>query len=165
MISLIAVIGKNRELGCNNQLLWKLPQDMQRFKQLTWDHPVLMGRKTFQSIGRPLPGRKNIIVTSQKDFEAPGCEVVNSLEDFLKQYKDNKEGQEKSEEVFVIGGGSIYEQSLPYADKLYLTIVDDAPEADVYFPKYEEAFSEVTRKEEGIDNGLRYAFLELETIG
>lgn len=154
MISIIVVVGKNREIGCKNELLWNLPKDMARFKKVTTGHPVLMGQKTFESIGRPLPDRKNIVVTLDKGFKLENCEVRYSLEDVLKEYK------KKDEELFVIGGGQIYKQSLPYADKLYITEVDDAPEADTYFSDYSE-FKKVVFEEGAEDNGYKIKFLEL----
>ncbi|MEA1926501.1 MAG: dihydrofolate reductase [Patescibacteria group bacterium] len=154
MVSIIVVIGKNREIGCNNKLLWDIPEDMERFKRITTGHTVIMGDKTYESIGYPLPGRKNVVVTLDKNYKAEGCEVKYSLENVL---NDAKEG---SEEVFVIGGGQIYKQSLPYTDKLYLTIVDDAPQADTYFPDYSE-FKKVLSEEKKEHNGIKYRFLEL----
>jgi dihydrofolate reductase len=154
MISIIVVVGKNREIGYKNELLWALPKDMARFKKVTIGCPVLMGQKTFESIGKPLSGRKNIVVTLDRNFKLEDCEVRYSLDDVLKEYKNKKE------EVFVIGGGQIYKQSLPYADKLYITEVDDSPEADVYFPDYSE-FKKIVFEEEIEDNGHKIKFLEL----
>lgn len=154
MISIIAVIGKNREIGCNNKLLWDIPEDMERFKRVTIGRTVIMGDKTYESIGYSLPGRENIVVTLDKNYKAEGCEVKHSLEDVLKNAKEGRE------EVFVIGGGQIYKQSLSYADKLYLTIVDDAPQADTYFPDYSE-FKKVLSEEKKEYNGIKYRFLEL----
>lgn len=154
MISIIVVVGKNREIGCKNKLLWDLPKDMARFKKVTIGHPVLMGQKTFESIGRPLPNRKNIVVTLDKSFRAKGCETRYFLEDVLKEYK------EKNEELFVIGGGQIYKLSLPYADKLYITEVNDAPQADTYFPDYSD-FRNVVFSQDEKDAGYKIKFLEL----
>ncbi len=155
MISIIAVIGKNRAIGYKNRLLWDLPEDMKRFKKITTGHTVIMGDQTFLSIGRPLPNRKNVVLSLDKNFEAPGCEVRNSIDEVLKEYKYLKE------EVFVIGGGKIYELALSWADKLYLTTIEDEPEADTFFPDYSE-FKRVLYTEEGSDNGHIYKFLELE---
>lgn len=155
MISIIAAVGKNRAIGKNNQLLWSIPEDMKHFREKTTGHTVIMGEKTFQSIGRPLPNRKNIVVTLDKSFKAEGCEVRYSLEEVLGEFKDKKE------EVFVIGGGQIYKLSLPYADKLYLTVVDDFPEdADTFFPDYSDFKTVVSEKD--LDNGkYKFKFLEL----
>jgi len=155
MISIIAVVGKNRAIGRNNQLLWQIPEDMEHFKKITWGKTVIMGDKTFLSIGQPLPGRKNIVVTLDPNFQAEGVEINNSLEELLKKAK------ESAEEFFVIGGGQIYAQSLPYADKLYLTLVDDDPaDADTFFPDYSNFSREVSR--EVHNNGeYKFTFLEL----
>jgi dihydrofolate reductase len=155
MISIIVAIGKNRAIGRKNQLLWNIPEDMAHFKKITTGHTVIMGEKTFLSIGKPLPNRKNIVVTLDKNFQAEGVEIRYSLEEVLAEY------QKSAEEVFVIGGGQIYNLSLPYADKLYLTIVDDAPEdADTFFADYSE-FNQVV-SEEKMDNGeYKFVFLEL----
>ncbi|OGG49151.1 hypothetical protein A2678_00800 [Candidatus Kaiserbacteria bacterium RIFCSPHIGHO2_01_FULL_53_31] len=138
-ISVIAVVGKNGELGKDGQLLWHLPDDMKRFKELTMGHPVIMGRKTWESIPgkfRPLPGRTNIIVTRQKDYNATDAIAVNSFPD-ARAATARAEG---SDETFIIGGAELYEQALPSADRLYLTLVDAETEADVYFPPYEDRF-------------------------
>lgn len=154
MISMICAIGKNREIGFKNSLLWDIPEDMAHFKAITSSHTVIMGDKTYQSIGRPLPNRKNIVVTLNKDLQAPGCEVRFDLDEVLREYKKS------TEEVFVIGGGMIYKLSLPMADKLYLTLVDDAPEADVFFPDFSE-FKQIV-KEDDMDNGkYKFKFVEL----
>lgn len=155
MISTIVVVGKNREIGCQNKLLWQLPLDMQRFKKITEGKTVLMGEKTFLSIGKPLKNRKNIVVTLDKKFFAEGVEIRNDLEEVLREYKN------KEEELFVIGGGQIYSLSLSWADRLYLTVINDAPLADVFFPDY-SVFNKVIQKETGVDNGLQFEFLILE---
>lgn len=156
MISIIVAVGKNREIGRKNQLLFNIPEDMQRFIDVTKGHTVVMGEKTFQSIGKPLPGRKNIVVTLDKNYKAPGCETRYSLEDVL------KENKETEEEIFVIGGGQIYKLSLPYADKLYITEVDaEILDADTYFPDYSE-FNKVVYERLSRDNNYKYKFLELE---
>lgn len=155
MISIIAVIGRNREIGYQNKLLWQLPLDMQRFKKITRGKTVLMGEKTFLSIGKPLKNRKNIVVTLDEKFFAEGVEVRNNLEKVLREYKN------KEEELFVIGGGQIYSLSLPWANRLYLTVINDAPLADVFFSDY-SVFNKIIQKETGIDNGLQFEFLILE---
>jgi len=154
MISIICAIGKNNEIGFQNKLLWDIPDDMKHFKDITTGHTVVMGQKTFESIGKPLPKRHNIIVTLDKNYKNPDCEVCYSLENVL------REGKNKPEEIFIIGGGQIYRQSLPYADKLYLTIVDDSPEADTYFPDYSE-FKKITQGKWQKHNKMKYKFIEL----
>src|SRR4030042_1398156 len=142
MLSLIAVIGKNRELGKNNKLLWHLPQDLKRFRTLTNGHPVIMGRKTFESLPGVLPNRTNIVITSQytipgiQEVSIPGIEHVNVVSSLV-QAIDVAKKSPGSEEIFVIGGGPVYAQAIDRADRLYLTVVDaTAPGADTFFPDY-----------------------------
>ncbi len=129
-ISLVVAVSTNNAIGKNNQLLWTLPNDMKFFKNKTWAMPVVMGRKTFEALGKPLNGRFNIVITKQKDFKPEGTTVVDSLEEAIKtayaaDYK----------EVMIIGGGQIYQQSMPIADTLYLTRVDAELEGDTSFPE------------------------------
>lgn len=154
MISIIVVVGKNREIGCKNRLLWNLPEDMQRFKKKTTGHIVIMGDKTFESIGKPLPNRENLIITRDSDYKASGCKIIFSLESLVEKYEKSKE------EVFVIGGGQIYKQFLPFAKKLYITIINESPNADTFFPDYSD-FKNIIKEEKGLDNGHKYTFLEL----
>jgi len=139
-ISLIAAISKGkRALGFQNKLLWKIEGDLPRFKQLTTGHPIIMGRKTYESIGRPLPNRTNIVVSRSGNVtEKEGLVVVDSIEKALDIAKS-----EDDQEIFVIGGGEIYRQSLPFTDRLYLTIVEDEPEADTFFPDYSNFKTEI----------------------
>lgn len=155
MISIIAVVGKNRAIGRNNQLIWNIPEDMEHFRKITMGKTVVMGDRTFESIGKPLPGRKNIVVTLNKDFEAEGVEINHSLDQLL------EEAKKSASEIFIIGGGQIYAKSLPHADKLYLTIVEDSPgDADTFFPDYSAFGREVSR--ENHNNGeYEFSFLEL----
>lgn len=155
IISIIAAIGKNRELGKDNKLLWRIPDDMKRFKMLTMGHPVIMGRTTYESIGKPLLGRINIVLTRDESFNVPGCIVAYSLEEALTIARETDK-----EEIFIIGGGKVYEQALPLADKLYLTIVDGTYDADTYFPKYSR-FTNVVSEKKGEYNNYKYTFLEL----
>lgn len=146
--SIIAAIGKNRELGKGGQLLWHIPEDMRRFKELTMGHPVIMGRKTWESLPekyRPLPNRTNIVVTRQTGYKAEDATVVDGLSDaFL-----TAEKAEGANETFVIGGGELYTAALPYATRLYLTLVDATAEADTFFPPYEQNFK-IISKENGV---------------
>lgn len=130
--SIIAAMDRNRVLGINNDIPWHIPHDLKRFKRLTSEHTVIMGRKTFESLPGPLPKRRNIVITSREDFSPPGVEVVKSIEDSIKI-------ADKNQENFVAGGANIYEQFLPYADKLYLTFIDAAFEGDAYFPEIDLA--------------------------
>lgn len=155
IVSIVAAIDENRALGKNNTLLWHIQEDMKRFKELTRDHPIIMGRTTFQSIGRPLPKRTNIVITRDKNFSAEGLIVVHSLEEAIEQAKATG-----TEEVFVIGGGQIYAQAMSMTDKLYLTVVKGTFDADTFFPTYDE-FKTVLFKEECEGDGYTYTFLEL----
>jgi dihydrofolate reductase len=128
MITVIAAVAENNALGKENQLLWHLPDDFKRFKTLTSGHYIIMGRKTFESFPKPLPNRTHVIISRQADYQPEGCMVVNSLEQAI-------EACPKTEEVFIIGGGEIYRQSIAVADKLDLTKVHASFEADTYFPE------------------------------
>ena len=131
-VSMIAAVGKNLELGKNNNLIWHFKEDMKFFKNTTMGHTVVMGRKTFESLPKALPGRKNIVITSNAQYQVQGATVVTSVEEAL-QIADN-------EEIFVIGGGKIYAEFLPYADKLYLTEIDaECTDADTYFPQFNKS--------------------------
>ena len=156
-ISLIVALGTNRVIGRGAIIPWRLPADQQRFKQLTMGRPLIMGRKTYESIGRPLPERLNIVVTRQSDYAAEGCEVVGSLEAALKRAGDG--------EVFVIGGSDLYQATLPIADRLHLTLVELAPEGDVLFPEIDwREWDEVERTTGQVDekNVHPYTFITLE---
>ena len=115
MIKIIVAMSKNRVIGNNNELIWKLSSDLKRFKELTTDHSVVMGRKTYESIGRPLPNRRNIVITTQPDYKLEGVEVVNSIQEALLLTNND---------CFIIGGGEIYKQTLHLADQIYMTVVD-----------------------------------------
>lgn len=152
---MICAIGQNREIGCKNKLLWQLPGDMKHFRDITAGHTVIMGQRTFKSIGRALPGRKNIVLSLDQNYKAPGCEISNNLEEIVNKYKDS------NEEIFIIGGASIYKQFIPYSQKLYLTLVDDSPEADTFLPDYSEFKNVVSEGETHEENGIKYKFVEL----
>lgn len=157
-VSIIAALGRNRELGKDNQLLWHIPDDLKRFKRLTLGHPVIMGRKTFDSIGKPLPGRPNIVVTRDAAWAREGVCIAHSIDEALESAKSLD-----SAEVFVIGGAQIYEQALPYADKLYLTIIDDEKEGDVFFPAHEDLFTKIVSEEARVSpEGTRYRWVDRE---
>ena len=132
MISIISAIGKNNEIGKKNGLLWSLPLDMKHFREMTSGHPIIMGQKTFESIGRPLPNRRNIVITLDKNYSPDGVEIVHSPEE-LNTLLD------KNIENFIIGGGMIYKLFIEKADKLYITHVDaEFSDADTYFPVIDE---------------------------
>ncbi|MEK7133568.1 MAG: dihydrofolate reductase [Patescibacteria group bacterium] len=159
----VVAIGKNRELGKEGKLLWHIPDDLKRFKRLTLGHPIILGRKTFESIigylGNPLPERTNIVVTRHNDFVSryPNMIVAHSFEDALEKAKNLD-----SEEVHIGGGAEIYKQALPQIDKLYLTLIDDEKEADSFFPPYEKEFTKKVFEEIHEWNGLKYTWVDLE---
>lgn len=128
-ISIIVAIAENGVIGLNNRLIWRLSDDLKNFKALTYGHFIIMGRKTYESIGKPLPGRTNIILSKNRSYEAEGCVIVQSVDKALK-YSISK----NQEEVFIIGGAQIYKETLSIADKLYLTRVHASPEGDTFFP-------------------------------
>lgn len=163
MLSIIAAIDEKKGLGKNNQLLFKVPEDFQRFKSLTIGHPIIMGRKTYESIGRVLPNRTNIIITRDKNYNVAGALVVGSLEEALVKNSKYQVVSSKGEnEIFIIGGGQIFAQAVPFVDRLYLTIVKGDYAADTFFPEYEDLFKKVLKKEKGKSGEYEYTFLDLE---
>lgn len=158
-ISMIAAIASgNRALGKNNELIYKISEDLQRFKKITSGHIVIMGRKTFESIGKALPNRINIVITHDPNFSTENIVVAHSLDEALRlaELKEEKE-------VFIIGGGIVYKEAIGKADKLYLTIVEGSPDADTFFPDYSE-FKKVVFEETHESDGLKYKFLTLERV-
>ena len=154
-ISLIAAMGFNRVIGKENRMPWHMPADMRHFRSLTLGKPVIMGRNTFESIGKPLVKRTNIVVTSATDYEAPGCTVVHTLDGALA-------ATDEADEVMVIGGARLYEQFLPQADRLYLTLIEAKVEGDTFFPEYTLAeWEEVSREPHDADaaNPYPYTFM------
>ncbi|MEG1607098.1 MAG: dihydrofolate reductase [Mucinivorans sp.] len=128
MINIIVAVGQGGVIGYQNRLLWHISEDLKHFKSLTMGHPIIMGRKTFESLGRALPARPNIVVSHQSDMKLPGVEVVGSIEQALELCQDQ-------EQIFIIGGGEIYRQTLPMADKIYMTKVEQNHEGDTFFPE------------------------------
>lgn len=157
VISLIAVIGKNRELGKDKELIWHIPGDLPRFKSITLGHPIIMGRKTYESIGSALPERTNIVVTRDDHFAPSGLQVAHTVDEAFTLAK----AAPGSEEIFVIGGGNIYKQTIAQADRLYLTLVDQEAPADTFFPEYRE-FDKVVSQEQLHTNGFTITYLTLE---
>ncbi len=139
MISLIVAMSQNRVIGREGQIPWHLSEDLKRFKQITMGHPVVMGRKTFESIGKPLPGRENIVLTRDPHFNPPGVTLIHAVDEIL-----NMNG-----EIFVIGGAEIYKQFLPQSDKIYLTLIDDEFDGDAFFPEidWENDFQIIEKSE------------------
>ena len=159
MISFYVAVSRNDVIGKENGLPWYLPSDLRRFKEITMGHPIVMGRKTHESIGRALPGRENIVITHDQKYKAEGCVVAHSLEEALDQAKNSEGG----EEIFIIGGSTIYEQALPKTDKLYLTKVDANIDGDIFFhfneSEWKQTFSEHHPKDE--KNQYDYDFVVL----
>ena len=140
IISIIAAMAENRVIGHNGIIPWEIPEDRRRFRELTMGHPVIMGRKTFEAIGRPLPGRQNIILTRRPGFRIEGCLVVNDLRSAL-------EACTGSAEVFICGGSELYREALPFAERIYLTIIHATFQGDVFFPElFSEEFEETERR-------------------
>jgi len=161
LICAIAAIGKNRELGTKNQLSWRISDDFKRVKALTMGHPLIMGRKTYESIGRPLPHRTNIIITRDQNYVAEGCVVVNSIENALTEAR-----KVDNEKIFIFGGAEIYKLALPYTDRLYLTLIDDEdPKADAFFPDYMTDFEVVTKHEVREHDALKYEWVDYARKG
>ncbi|MBX9886417.1 MAG: dihydrofolate reductase [Flavobacteriaceae bacterium] len=131
MIIMIAAAAENNALGKNNELVWHLPNDFKRFKNLTSGHHIIMGRKTFESFPRPLPNRTHVIITRSKDYAPEGCIIVNSMEEAIAACP-------QEEDVFIIGGGEIYQLGMPFTDKIELTLVHHSFEADTFFPTIDE---------------------------
>ncbi|TQV89123.1 type 3 dihydrofolate reductase [Aliikangiella coralliicola] len=158
VISLVCAMAKNRVIGKDNQMPWHLPADLKHFKSVTLGKPIVMGRKTYESIGRPLPGRRNIVISRNSDYQVEGCDTATSLESALALL-------EGVEEVMVIGGGRIYSQALAMADKLFLTFIDLDIEGDTHFPEFEHlALNEVKREihEPDEKNLYRCEFVDFE---
>lgn len=136
---MIAAVAENNALGKNNDLLWHLPNDFKRFKEITSGHHIVMGRKTFESFPKPLPNRTHLIITRQKDFQFEGCIVVSDLEKAIAACP-------KTEDIYIIGGGEIYTQSISFADQLDITRVHHSFDADVYFPEIDPEIWELTNE-------------------
>ena len=160
-ISIVAAIGRNREIGKGNDLLWHIPDDLKRFKALTLGHPVIMGRKTFESIvailGKALPGRTNIVVTRDAGWKYEGVLVAHSLEEAVRMASDIDQS-----EIFIGGGANLWEQSLPLVDKLYLTLIEDSKDGDAFFPEYEQVFTKKVAEEVRDFEGLTFRWVDLE---
>lgn len=155
VISLIAAIGNNLELGANNELLWHLPDDFKWFVQRTKGHPVIMGRKTMESLGKPLKNRRNIVITRQDNLAFEGFDIVNSMDRAL-EIAAQSEG---SDEIFIIGGGEIYKQSIENADRLYITkVLADFPEATAFFPVIPDHWNVIYYEHRDMDENHKYPF-------
>lgn len=162
MISLLFAMSKNRVIGKDNDLPWHLPNDLKFFKELTTSQTVIMGRKTFLSMNGALPNRENVVVTRDTSFEAPNCKVMHSIDE-IKSLTD----AEPNKEWFVIGGEEIFQQVLPFTDRIYMTYIDHEFEGDTFFPKLKEAEWKTTKKTKGIKderNRYDYYFMQYDRI-
>ena len=159
-VSLIAALARNRAIGRGQALIWRIPADLAHFKKLTHGHPVIMGRATWESIGRALPGRRNLVLSRRPGYAAAGAEVLPGLEQALRACAE-------APEVFVIGGAQVYEQALPLAQRLWLTEIDADPEADVYFPQWpRERFRQISREHHAAEREVpAYDFVLYERAG
>ena len=162
MVTIIAAIGLNNALGKDNDLIWHLPADLKRFKKTTTGFPIIMGRKTYESIGRPLPNRTNIIVTRNSDYHQDGCVVKSSLKEAIASVANE-------EDVFIIGGAQIYNQAIEQglADRLDITLVQESFEADVYFPEFDKMEWELISREDfekDEKNPHNYSFLQFKKV-
>ncbi len=155
MIKIIVATSKNNVIGDSNKLIWHLPADLKRFKEITTGHPIVMGRKTYESIGRPLPNRRNIIITRDEQYEVDGCEVVNSIEEALLLTNND---------CFIIGGGEIYKQSLPIAQQIFMTIIDEDFDGDTNFPELDKSWyvSSKVNHQQDEKNPHNYSFILYE---
>ena len=159
-LSLIVAVAENGVIGHNNQLIWHLPNDLKQFKRLTTGHCIIMGRKTFDSIGKPLPNRTSIIISRNTDFQIENCITVSSLENAISEAK-----KIENEETFIIGGAEIYRLALPIVDKIYLTEVHHAYEGDTFFPEIDKnIWKEIRREdfEKDEKHSVNYSFVEME---
>jgi len=150
-ITIIAAMAKNNAIGLNGQMPWHLPGELMHFKETTMGKPIVMGRKTWESIGRPLPGRQNIVVTRNDSYPAPGCDVARSLEEALKLAV--------GDEIMIIGGGQLYQLSLKASDRMILTVVNCEPEADTWFPEWcPDEWRQTSLREEAANERNPYAY-------
>lgn len=157
-ISIIVAIAQNNVIGNNNQLIWHIPGDLKRFKSITMGHTVVMGRKTFESIGKPLPGRKNVVISRQSNFKPEGCLVYNSFDKALNSLKTE-------DEIFIIGGGEIYRMAMPLTHRIYLTKIHKDFTGDTFFPEIPLEDWEITYEElisEDEKTGFSYSYINLE---
>ncbi len=157
MISIIAAMAKNNVIGYQGKMPWRLPAELAYFKKSTLDKTLLMGRRTFNSIGRPLPDRRNWVLSQQADLHLPGCEIYSSLQDVWQKFTHS------TEELMVIGGGNLYQQVLPLADRLYLTFIECEPLGDTFFPAWNpDEWREIKSSFHPADQFNSYAFKTIE---
>jgi dihydrofolate reductase len=149
VVALVAAMARNRVIGGDNRMIWKLSSDLKRLRALTWGKPLIMGRKTFESIGKPLPGRETIVVTRDRGFAPAGVRVAHDVDAAL-ALAEKIAGEMKASEIMVLGGGEIYRQTIERADRIYLTEVDLAPEGDAHFPAIDPAHWREVSRERGV---------------
>ncbi|MGD8524249.1 MAG: dihydrofolate reductase [Desulfobacterales bacterium] len=157
LISLIAAMASNRVIGQKGDIPWKIPGEQKMFKEITMGHTVIMGRKTYESLDHPLPGRTNIVITRQSDYQAPGCVIAHDLEGALASCSAEEN------EAFICGGGQLYHLALPVADKIYLTVLPREIAGDTYFPEISEDEFEITQSQL-IDSDEPYSFFVYQRI-
>ncbi len=161
MLSIIVAKSKNNVIGKDNKLIWNIPDDLKRFKKLTTNHTIIMGRKTFESLGRVLPNRKHIVLTNDKRYtvDNPNVQIIHDVEELSKYEKDNQEH-------FVIGGAMIYKLLLPKCNRLYITEIDEEFEGDTFFPEIKQDEWKIVKKETGPqdDNTFKYYYIDYERI-
>ncbi|MBZ0092631.1 MAG: dihydrofolate reductase [Sulfuricellaceae bacterium] len=157
-LSLIAAMARNRAIGIANTLPWRLPEDLKHFKALTMGHHMVMGRKTYESLGRPLPGRTTVVVTRSPFFQAQGCIVVNSIDNAISACQGD-------DEIFFVGGAELYRQAIALADRLYLTEIQADFPGDAFFPEFDKlAWRETERRVQRTETGLEYHFVSYDHI-
>jgi len=154
--NIVVAVGENRVIGKENRLIWKISDDLKRFKAITSGHPVIMGRKTFESIGKALPNRTNIVITRNSDYVRDGIIVTNSLDEAIKK------GHDIDNHIFIIGGQDIYSQAIEKADRIYLTLIHETAEGDAFFPDYSMFKNKISEELKITEDGLKYSFLVLE---
>lgn len=163
MISFVVAMGRNRVIGNNNKMPWHLPKDLQHFKETTSGHTIIMGRKTYESIGRPLPNRTNVVITTNEQIDLP--ETVDKINDIQTVLNWNQD--DPDEVYFIIGGGMIYKQMLPYADRLHITLIDHDFQGDTFFPDFDRQDWKLTKKTKGEKNDKNpydYYFLQYDRL-
>jgi dihydrofolate reductase len=155
LLTIVAALGRNRAIGLGGRLPWHLPRELRHFKETTMGKPIVMGRRTWESIGRALPGRQNLVVTGNRLLRAAGCDLAHSLDEAV--------ARSSGTEVMIIGGGQLYAEAFPHVDRMVLTLVDCAPAADTWFPEWDEgAWQEVTVRHERADDKNEYDYRVIE---
>lgn len=154
-LSIIVAMAKNRVIGANNQLPWHLSADLKRFKKLTMGHPIVMGRKTYESIGKPLPGRINVVLTRNRSFQPEGITILHDFDELKNRFGTN--------EIFIIGGADLFRMALPLANRIYLTQIDRDVDGDIFFPEFdfENDFDVTERSELQSEKEISYRFTTL----